>query len=34
MPDREETSPVGRKDSCPTFKNDNNTKEDGQEFKE
>ncbi len=34
MTDREETLPVGRKDSGPTGKNDNDTKEDEQEFKE
>ncbi len=34
MPDREETLPVGRKDSGPTRKNDNDTKGDEQEFKE
>ncbi len=34
MPDREETLPVGRKDSGLTRKNDNDTKEDEQEFKE
>ncbi len=36
MPDREETLPVGRQNSGPTRKNDNDkfTKEDEQEFKE
>ncbi len=34
MPGREETLPVGRKDSGPTRKNDNDIKEDKQEFKQ
>ncbi len=34
MPDRAETLPVNRKDSGPTRKNDNDTKEHEQEFKE
>ncbi len=34
MPDREETLPRERKYSGPTRKNDNDTKEDEQEFKE